>query len=309
MSTPQSTAPIAQAAIFDQSSRLHLYLEINFQNQSVEQQKASLKKLRTYCREAEPEVKSVMAFGNRFWSTIKPEQTIPSLADFPGYGSGDRRAPATQADLLIWLQTNQSDNLIDVRMKLCMVIKELSLEVHLCEGFVYRNSQDLTGFIDGTANPKEDARYEVTQIPAYQPGAGGSFVLTQKWQHRLDVFSQLAVSEQEKVIGRTKIENVEFEGDEMPVNAHVGRTDIKVDGVTQKIFRRSTPYVEGVHAGLYFLAFSADLNRFDNLLRSMYGLSGDSTSDRLLDYSQPLSGSYWFAPNFELLNSCTETSY
>jgi len=79
-------------------------------------------------------------------------------------------------------------------------------------------------------------------IPEGETGAGGSYVLSQKWQHHLQAFNQLSVHEQEQVIGRTKQDNVELEGDAMPPTSHVSRTDVKIDGVGQKIYRRSTPY-------------------------------------------------------------------
>ena len=84
----------------------------------------------------------------------------------------------------------------------------------------------------------------------------------------------------------------------MPHDSHVSRTDLKHDGVAQKIYRRSAPYIQGDEAGLYFLAFSQSLSRFDYLLSSMFGQNKteQAVSDRLLQYSTAQTGSYWFAP-------------
>ena len=109
--------------------------------------------------------------------------------------------------------------------------------------------------------------------------------------------------EQEKVIGRTKADAVEFDAAQMPEDAHVGRTDVSHNGVPQKIWRRSVPYGNTAEHGLYFLAFSCELDRFDYLLRRMYGMADDTVQDRLLDYSQPVMSSWWFAPTSAWLAS------
>ena len=99
-------------------------------------------------------------------------------------------------------------------------------------------------------------------------GAGGAFVLTQRWVHDLAAFAELDVEEQGRVTGRTKVENFELEGDEMPATSHVSRTDVKVDGVALKMWRRNTHF----------------------------GAAGDGLSDRLIEFSRAVSGSYRFAP-------------
>jgi porphyrinogen peroxidase len=106
----------------------------------------------------------------------------------------------------------------------------------------------------------------------------------------------LPEAEQENVFGRTKADAVEFDDERMPANAHVGRTDVDRHGVPQKIWRRSVPYGNTTEYGLYFIAFSCELDRFDYLLRRMYGLTDDGVRDRLLDFTQPVTGSWWYAP-------------
>ncbi len=133
-------------------------------------------------------------------------------------------------------------------------------------------------------------------VPQGQPGAGGAFVLSQKWVHDLEAFGALPVAEQERVIGRSKADSIELEGAAMPADSHVSRSDVTLDGVAQKIYRRSTPFGGVAEHGLYFLAFSCELSRFEVQLRRMFGVSGDGLHDRLMAFSRPLTGSYWFAP-------------
>lgn len=61
------------------------------------------------------------------------------------------------------------------------------------------------------------------------------------------------------------------------------------------------PYGNTTEYGLYFIAFSCELDRFDYLLRRMYGLTEDGIRDRLLDFTQPVTGAWWYAPTREWL--------
>ena len=167
--------------------------------------------------------------------------------------------------------------------------------VHEDHGFRFRNSRDLTGFVDGSANPKGDAQQAATLVQGGEY-AGGSFVLAQRWVHDLSRFGSLPEADQERVIGRTKPDSIELERDAMVPDSHVSRTDLKRDGNAVKIYRRSCPVGTVRDAGLYFLAFSADPQRFRWLLDSMFGRTGDGLHDHLLHFSRPVTGSFFYAP-------------
>jgi len=123
-----------------------------------------------------------------------------------------------------------------------------------------------------------------------------------RWVHDLNAFNKLSLEDQELVIGRTKPDSVELSDRVKPPTAHIARTSITVGNEEIQIFRRSVPYGSVKEYGLYFLAFSADPSRFDRMLRRMYGTSGDGIRDRLLDFSRPVSGSYYFAPSINIIN-------
>jgi len=243
----------------------------------------------------------VVAFGPELWGRIGTGAQPAGLRPFQPIDGGERKAPATQRDLFLWLHGTSQADVLDAAMAAHGVLgAHGTLELDL-PGFIYRDSRDLIGFVDGTANPKEDARFEAALIADGEPGAGGAFVMSQKWVHDLPAFHALPVEEQEQVVGRTKIDDIELEGDTMPADSHVSRTDVKLDGVAQKIYRRSAPYgVAGEH-GLYFLAFACGIGRFQIQLDRMYGVSGDGLHDRLTEFSAAVTGSYWFAPDAETL--------
>ena len=168
---------------------------------------------------------------------------------------------------------------------------------------MYRDSRDMTGFIDGTENPPVEDGPEVALIPDGEPGERGAYVITQKWIHDLASFQAMKVPDQEAVIGRTKPDSIELA--DKPDTAHISRVVIEEAGEELEIYRRSTPYGTVGEHGLYFIAFSAELTRFDKMLARIFG-GADGVRDRLTDFTRPVSGSYYFAPSLEALAAATD---
>jgi len=282
MSTPQS-------GIFVEGTRFHHYLEYEV---TSDFSASSIGEIARAAGSAE----AVVAFGSELWGRLS-SSAPGSLRDFSGIDGGSgMQCPATQQDLLLWFHAADHDDVLDAALSAQRVLDgtaRLKLDV---PGFVYRDSRDLTGFVDGSANPKDDARFEAALVPAGETGAGGAFVMTQKWVHDLPKFEAVPVADQERIIGRTKPDSIELEGDAMPPDSHVSRTDVKLDGTALKIYRRSAPFGGAGEKGLYFIAFSCDPMRFDVMLQRMFGTWEDGLHDQLVHYSSPVSGSYWFAP-------------
>ncbi len=239
---------------------------------------------------------SVLAFGPALHLRLSG-QAVSGLAPFETIaGSDGKSAPASQGDLLLWLQGSARDQVFDASRSASLALAPVAHLDRECTGFRYHDSRDLTGFIDGTANPS-GALARQTALDA----EGGAHVLTQKWLHDLTAFEALGVREQERVIGRTKANSIELSAEAMPADSHVSRTDVAVAGEPQRIFRRSFPYGSLSEHGLYVLAFAADPVRFRLLLGRMFGTAEDGLRDRLTDFSRPLSGAYWYAPSRDAL--------
>ena len=165
--------------------------------------------------------------------------------------------------------------------------------------------RDSNKFIDGTENPQfPDDRDEVALL-GEDAGifAKGSFVFAQRYVHDLDKWKHLKVDAQEHVIGRTKLESIELDDDVKPDNAHIARAVIEDDeGEELEILRHSLPYGDGQgEQGLFFLAYTKDLTRIDQMLVRMFGTSGDGIHDRLLHFVTAVDGAYFFAPSEHLL--------
>ncbi|BBP42324.1 Dyp-type peroxidase [Thiosulfativibrio zosterae] len=296
-----------QPAIFNETAKHYHYLEFQ-----ITQFEGFSQHLKTALAGLKPSERMV-SFGRQAWLNLTqnlPNLSLPeSLVDFTTInGLEGHTALGTQTDLFIWLQGDSLAQVFQSAMAIENALRPVAELVFDERGFDYFNSMDLIGFEDGTANPKTtELKTAAAIIPMGQPGAGGSLVLCQQWLHNLSAWNQVPVSCQEKIVGRTKDTNEELEGDAMPSNSHVSRTDLKVDGVGMKIYRRSTPFGNLHQNGLMFLAFACDLKRFTTQLDSMYGLA-DGQIDQLMNYSKAIRGGYWFAPSEEDLAQLLQTN-
>ena len=289
----------AQPGIFGEGTSAHLHLEWTVRTGATEDDvRAALCAAMGLAEESVTVggVNSVLGFGANLWtrlSSVRPAQ----LGEFADVGTAPRVAPATQRDVWLWIHGSSPDVVFDNGKDASRALKSVAdLELEQI-GFRYRDSRDITGFIDGTENPPTWDALDVALIPDGEPGANGSYAMTQRWIHDLDRFHALSVAEQEDVFGRSKPDSIEMDDDTKPPSAHIARVVIEEDGEELEIFRRSTPYFGMAERGIYFVAFSAERRRFDLMLARMFGVSGDGGHDHLTDFSRPMSGSYWFVPS------------
>lgn len=286
-----------QAGIFDETPTQTYFLEYQLSDAAdIKEIKAALSK----SLQAD-KVSIVVSFGKNAWLKLQPAWAPAGLQSFTEInGREGHQAPSTQGDVFFWVQGTDVGDVFDQAMHIQSEMQSVALLTLDEPGFDYHHSMDLIGFEDGTANPKTDElKRAAALIEDGQPGAGGSIVLSQKWVHDLGKWETVPVHCQEAIVGRTKIENEELEGDAMPIDSHVSRTDLKVDGVPMKIYRRSYPFGKVSENGLLFLAFACELKRFSTQLESMYGFNDAEVIDQILNYSKAVSGSYWFAPSQE----------
>jgi putative iron-dependent peroxidase len=248
-------------------------------------------------------VNLVLAFGSELWRALAPDHVPAGLGPFERIGTlGGYHAPATQHDLWLWINGSSQDVVFEHARAAAQAVEDVAALANEQVAFVHRDSRDLTGFIDGTANPTLAEAPTAALVADGQPGAGGSHLLAMRWVHNLDSFAGLTTADQERVFGRTKRASIELQGDAKPPTAHIARVEIDDEaGNELPIYRRSVPYGTVDEAGLYFVAFSADRTRYDRMLARMFGTDGDGRHDRLTEFSRPVSGAYYFAPPQNLL--------
>jgi putative iron-dependent peroxidase len=294
---------LPQFGIFAQGTHAHHFLEFDLRP-DVEPRHAAqaFRELRT------PDVSAggvnlVLGFGADAWPRLTSAPAPEELAAFaPVSGLDGHGAPATQHDVWLWISGAEPDVTWQSARAAAHAVAHAASVAAEQQGFTYRGGRDMTGFIDGTANPQVRRAPEVALIPAGRAGEGGSHVVTMRWVHDLDAFNRLSVADQDRVIGRTKADSVELSAAEKPPNAHIARVETSVSGKEIEIFRRSVPYGNAEEYGLYFVAFSAERSRYDRLLARMFGTTPDGARDRLTDFSRAVSGAYYFTPSLNVIN-------
>ncbi len=231
-------------------------------------------------------------------------QSPARLADLKPIHGKAGNVPHTPADLLFHIGSTRHDLNVALAQTLLAEIGGLAEVREEVAGFRYLDSRDLTGFIDGTANPKGRERADAALIGREDRAfVGGSYVLIQRFVHDLDSWSRLSQKRQEAAIGRTKDKSVELEGKKKLSTAHISRVEIDgPDGKELAIVRHSMPYgAASGEKGLFFIAYAKDAAIFNAMLARMFGVGDDGLSDRLMAFTKPVTGAILFVPSLATL--------
>lgn len=289
--------PFAQPGLFALGTRAHHYLELQLlpgaDPGSLVAALAGLAEPRTTVGGANV----VVGIRPSLWRAVAPAACPPAVDDMIDViGADGYTIPSTQRDAWVWVAGAGTDVVLDVARATAAAVAPVATLVEDIAGFAYRDSRDLTGFVDGTENPTLDEAAAVALVPDGQAGAGASVALVQRWRHDLGAFHALRVEEQEQVIGRTKSDSVELGEDRQPEDSHVSRMVVEgPDGEELAIFRRSSPWGNAADNGLVFVAFSSTQEVPARMLERMAGV-GDGCRDRLTRFSTPLTGGYYLVP-------------
>ena len=174
------------------------------------------------------------------------------------------------------------------------------------QGFRYFDERDLIGFVDGTENPEGAAAATAALVGAEDPDfAGGSYVMVQKYVHDMSAWNVLTVEDQEKVIGRSKLDDIEMTDDVKPPNSHVALNTITgPDGTQRQIVRANMPFGAPSRGefGTYYIAYAATPSVPEQMLSNMFIGDPPGNYDRILDFSIALTGAAFFAPSADFLD-------
>src|SRR5215469_1674457 len=286
-----------QAGIFALGTSSHAYLEFDLHDSTEPMRFASTISAIREPRTTTGGVNFVIGFRPEFWRDIVPDAAPSGVEGFNSaiQGKDGFIMPSTQHDALVWLSGSAQDVIFDMARS---VLRDLAGQASLADetlSWSYRHDRDLTGFIDGTENPTLLDAPVAALLPEGTPGAAGSILLLQKWNHKVAEWEALGVEHQERIMGRSKLDSVELQN--KASDSHVARTDQDEFG---HIFRRNMPYGSTEDHGTMFVGFSADQKRLRRMLDSMAGLI-TGTRDALTRFTQPLTGSYYFVPSVESL--------
>jgi len=134
--------------------------------------------------------------------------------------------------------------------------------------------------------------------------AGGSYVIIQKYLHDLPAWNAISVEEQERVIGRSKLDDIEMPDDVKPVNSHVALNTVTgPDGEEVKIVRANMPFGHPSRGefGTYYIAYAGTPDITELMLVNMFIGRPPGNTDRILDFSTAVTGTLFFAPPAEFL--------
>ncbi|HTX81536.1 MAG TPA: Dyp-type peroxidase [Streptosporangiaceae bacterium] len=248
----------------------------------------------------------VTGFGAAAWDRLTGLPRPSGLHPFKELHAGSRHAVSTPGDLLFHIRATRMDLCFELASLIMTRLDGIARIIDEVHGFIYFDERDLLGFVDGTENPTGAAAVRATIIGDEEPAyAGGSYVIVQKYVHDLARWNALPTEEQEKIIGRTKLSDVELDDSAKPSSAHNALTTIVVDGEEVKIVRDNMPFghVGAGEYGTYFIGYSRSPATIEQMLENMFIGSPPGNYDRILDVSTAVTGSLFFVPSQELLDS------
>ena len=296
-----------QAAIFNEMGQHQWYVHLSREEGSdLGAIRSALKDLAKTCDAKK--INLVLGFGPKLLADLEAEvpNDFQEFATISSTDESNTEAKGTQEELLLWLNSPAKDDVWLAQYEARTALKGHMTVARETPTFIYGESLDMTGFIDGTGNPEPENESAVALVPDGESGAGGSFILAQRWVHDLEGWNNMSVEDQEKVFGRKKADSTRLDDQEdyshlSHVELREGKTADESSSKRNEIARRSTPYAfhDGT-VGLYFMAFCREQAPFRERLDAMYGVNGEAR-DRLTDFSNPASGSFYFAPSSEEL--------
>ncbi len=247
----------------------------------------------------------VTSIGSDAWNRLFSGPRPAELHPFEELSSGRHRAPSTPGDLLFHIRAEVLDVCFELAGRIVKAMGGAINVVDEVHGFRYFDNRDLLGFVDGTENPDGPVAVHATAIGDEDPDfTGGCYVHVQKYLHDMPGWESLSVTEQERVVGRTKLEDIELDDEAKPANAHTALNVIEdEDGNELKIVRANMPFGEVGKAeyGTYFIGYSRTPAVTERMLRNMFIGDPPGNTDRILDFSTAVTGTMFFTPSADFL--------
>lgn len=254
----------------------------------------------------------VVGIGRDLWDRLSPRRRPIDLHAFAPVAGAVHAAPSTPGDLLFHIRAERQDLCFEFERLLLDRLGDAASVADETHGFRYFDARDLLGFVDGTVNPIGAEMAETTLLGDEDPDfAGGSYVVVQKYLHDLEAWAGLSTEEQEAVIGRTKIDNVELDDAAGPQLAHKTLTTIvDDDGEELGILRDNMPFGRPGQGefGTYFIGYSRRLWVIQLMIHRMFIGQPAGFHDRILDVSTAVTGTTFFAPSNPVLRALGETA-
>ncbi|WP_259109780.1 Dyp-type peroxidase [Chryseobacterium sp. JUb7] len=249
----------------------------------------------------------VMGIGYEAWKKLELPEPLPKeLVNFEEIKGEKHTAVSTPGDLHFHLRADDKSIIFDMAVeisKLLAPVAESVLEIH---GFKYWDDRSILGFVDGTENPHNEDRDFFAKIgDEDEVYKGGSYLFTQKYLHNMNAWRSLSTEDQEKVIGRSKENDIEMSDDVKPSNSHIALANIEGEnGEELKIVRDNMPFgsPSAGEFGTYFISYANTFSTTKKMLTNMFIGNPVGNYDRILDFSTAVTGSLFFVPTRNMLD-------
>jgi len=247
-----------------------------------------------------------MGIGSVAWDRLFGQPRPAELHPFREIKAGSRHAIATPGDLLFHIRATRMDLCFELETQIMARLGEAISPVDEVHGFRYFDDRDLIGFVDGTENPTAESAVDAAYVGSEDAVfAGGTYVIVQKYFHDLARWNALSTEEQERIVGRTKLSNIELDDTAKPTFAHNALTTIIEDGKEIKIIRDNMPFGQPAknEFGTYFIGYSRSPRTIEQMLQNMFVGRPPGNYDRLLDFSVAKTGNLFFVPSATFLEN------
>jgi putative iron-dependent peroxidase len=248
-----------------------------------------------------------VGIGSEAWDRFDQPTRPAQLRRFHEITGPVHTAVSTPGDLLFHIRAERRDMCFELERLILEKLGDAVTVVDETQGFRYFDSRDLLGFVDGTENPTGQSMMDAALIAEEDVTfSGGSYVVVQKYLHDLAAWASLTVEQQEQIIGRTKVDNVELDQDPSGRKPHKSLTTITdANGVEHAILRDNMPFGSpgSGEFGTYFIGYARELWVTEQMLRAMFVGDPYGDYDRILDYSRASTGTTFFVPSIGMLES------
>jgi porphyrinogen peroxidase len=260
-------------------------------------------------RDLEGALSCIMGFGSDAWDRLFGSPRPAELHPFREIRAGARDAVSTPGDLLFHIRAKRMDLCFELATQIMARIEDAVTPTDEVQGFRYFDDRDLLGFVDGTENPRGQAAIDAVLIGEEDAAfAGGSYVIVQKYLHDLEGWNKLPTEAQERIIGRTKLSDIELDDSVKPTSAHNALNTIVENGKEIKILRDNMPFGRPGYSefGTYYIGYSRSPRTMEKMLENMFVGQPPGNYDRILDFSRAVTGNLFFVPSATFLDSVTE---
>ena len=260
-------------------------------------------------RDLEAGLCCVIGIGSDAWDRLFGKPRPAELHPFREVRAGPRHAVSTPGDLMFHIRAKRMDLCFEMAAQIMARLAGAVTAIDEVHGFRYFDDRDLLGFVDGTENPRGEALIDAALIGEEDPAfTGGSYVIVQKYLHDLPGWKALSTEAQERIIGRTKLADIELDDSVKPTSAHSALNTITENGKELKILRDNMPFgsVGTAEFGTYFIGYCRTPRVTEQMIENMFIGRPPGNYDRLLDFSRAVTGTLFFVPSQTFLESVEE---